>query len=569
MAINKFYFCWIAENETFGPSHHRNDENVFAFELEHTEGDYASLVLDVVNPKIGLLNPSRPKWCYFSVEKDGTVIPLFKGKILGVADDMAKDFVRITFLARSSNFPNQKATLADTLRVLPHYDPLWINEANRAEPDTVLEARTALFNIDRVTHAVTISDVINGEDGLIDFGTNIYHDDTNISYRSVTSRIDMTATVQWDQMAKGSVDLTNRVRQAFGGSVTSFTGDGLRKDWPRKGDNIGSGWKVGAGTFCERTGSYGTGVRNVLCGDKMYGFQYWPLHVGFVADYDVERSRSETISFTVVSDVQALITDPDESPIEVMNLSASDADQPIDPGGLYPVRESWQNTFFKTPRGVLSLQYLLNKARAKLLASARAIEVTCSVPFEMAMGVTTRHNARFEDPRIPGGEALGKVVGYTLSMSGDSGALQATVTIGCMCGKGTTVSAVPGTPSYVDDGYVSDGYQARFGEVDLTVQGDLGYTSFYDQPIADDGVNLNDLTAFNSVLSCVVSGTAAEQGLVLNRTFVDVQEAITALNDIYTLVGLSLRPLKAGPFQTNFNIQVTRLSVPKTIDLET
>ena len=38
-----FQFAWVGPAETaFGPEHEREDEEVFAFSLEHTEGDFAT-----------------------------------------------------------------------------------------------------------------------------------------------------------------------------------------------------------------------------------------------------------------------------------------------------------------------------------------------------------------------------------------------------------------------------------------------------------------------------------------------------------------------------------------------
>ncbi len=43
-----FQFAWVGPAETaFGPEHAREDEEVFAFSLEHTEGDFATLSIDI------------------------------------------------------------------------------------------------------------------------------------------------------------------------------------------------------------------------------------------------------------------------------------------------------------------------------------------------------------------------------------------------------------------------------------------------------------------------------------------------------------------------------------------
>ena len=47
-----FQFAWGGPAETtFTAAHAREDEEVFAFTLEHTEGDFATLCIDIRNPR--------------------------------------------------------------------------------------------------------------------------------------------------------------------------------------------------------------------------------------------------------------------------------------------------------------------------------------------------------------------------------------------------------------------------------------------------------------------------------------------------------------------------------------
>jgi hypothetical protein len=52
----------------------------------------------------------------------------------------------------------RKSTLAQTLKVAPFWDPIWVGADKRNDPDSVLEARSELWHIDRVTHDVTAVD---------------------------------------------------------------------------------------------------------------------------------------------------------------------------------------------------------------------------------------------------------------------------------------------------------------------------------------------------------------------------------------------------------------------------
>ena len=45
----------------------RVDEDVFAFELSHLEGEFATLTIEIRNPRVGLLKPGRMRWCWFGM----------------------------------------------------------------------------------------------------------------------------------------------------------------------------------------------------------------------------------------------------------------------------------------------------------------------------------------------------------------------------------------------------------------------------------------------------------------------------------------------------------------------
>ena len=55
-----FSFAWVDEGEPFVAS---NDEDVFAFDLSHLEGEFATLTVELKNPRVGLLASGRKRWC--------------------------------------------------------------------------------------------------------------------------------------------------------------------------------------------------------------------------------------------------------------------------------------------------------------------------------------------------------------------------------------------------------------------------------------------------------------------------------------------------------------------------
>lgn len=266
-----FYFAWVDPTDTeWDEDFVREDEEVFSVSLQHSEGDFPSLEVELINPRIGLLAPTRKQWCWLTYRrKNGTLVPLFHGRLVGVPQEMVQNIVKLVFVARPLNYEAQKEALAASLRVAPYWDEVWFNEEERADPDRVLEGRSALYHVDRVTNAVTISDIITGEDGQIDFTANqAFRDSIATSFSSSpASRCVVTAGVAWKQAGSGTIDLTRALISKFEeagppegliavnndtrvgqGMINVALGDALIDSWPKVGTNIGGGWSVGEGT---------------------------------------------------------------------------------------------------------------------------------------------------------------------------------------------------------------------------------------------------------------------------------------------------------------------------------
>src|SRR5688572_1486187 len=120
-----FYFAWVDKTDTtFLPEYQREDEPIYAFSLQQTEGDFASLEIDMRNPRVGLLTSSRKQWAWFAWRNpdDNIVYPLFFGRIVAVPQQMQDNIIRLTLVARPADYEDQLITLAETLRVAPYYD---------------------------------------------------------------------------------------------------------------------------------------------------------------------------------------------------------------------------------------------------------------------------------------------------------------------------------------------------------------------------------------------------------------------------------------------------------------
>lgn len=595
-----FYFAWVEPEETtFGPEHERVDEDIFAFELSHSEGEAPALLIDIRNPRIGLLNPGRKVWAwlaYNDTESTGGSVPLFFGRLIGVPEDLQDEVVRLEFLARPLDFDAQKSAHAETLKVTPYWDPIWLREEERSDPDSVLEARASRWHTDRVTHVVSASDMLSGEDGTINLGGDFFRDSLRQAYGPPPARkVHCVADVYWDQKAAGSVDLVPALLEAAAesgsvksGLIETYTGDGLARDWPTSGARIGGGWTVGASHVLRGEGIWlPEEFESIITFDLFrVDFPLWSFLPVLDVDYEVSRSRQEHLVFEIEADCQALLTDAGEA--EVISVAHSSRfisdliDPPFDSAGNgdMPIGDVRRRAYFPTERGKESLGWLIAFSVARLLERARAVEVSFQTTFQNGLDLSCRKNVFVEDARLPGGQAAGKVLGYTLSADGDSGELVCGVTIGCTIGQGGTVVEVEGDPTWVEAGWVEAGWQQTTGAIIMPIPGVITYEA--DDLLVepdDDGVDFFNLTPTNILRGEdsgfdgmeMVNGRDVQEDIINSFTegfWSDVRGAIAALNEVYSQFHFCLVPLTGGPFVTNYEITMSDLVVPKTIDLE-
>src|SRR3989304_5864200 len=104
-----FYFAWEDEGIPFAESvQAREDETIFSFTVEQSEGDFATLHIQIINPHIGLLSAGRKQWAWLSWYNGSEIIPEIlnpKGTCcLGDVNKVVKD----TFADLGSDFVAQK-----------------------------------------------------------------------------------------------------------------------------------------------------------------------------------------------------------------------------------------------------------------------------------------------------------------------------------------------------------------------------------------------------------------------------------------------------------------------------
>ena len=330
-----FLFAWVdPQDDVWDYSMARVDEEILSIDLKHEEGQIPTLEIEIRNPRIGLLNPSRKQWAWLAYQPpptapgpapflqaddfsglpygygsgsappdltpptvegtpeyvvdgyvqpgyqvyDGamvpltppvpatpppltspsgqqsytpslyipgtTIIPLFFGELLGVPTDLFAEKITLKFIARSMNYIDMKQAVAETLKIPGNYEPIFLDDKKRDDPDAILEGWSKLYHVDRTTLQVTASDVLVGEDGTTVFPESpaeqsaIYKSMKVKIGQAPLTNVQVQASVHWVQRSVNVVEGPDV-------TVSSYTGATFLSDWSgMHGKGLGGGWTV-------------------------------------------------------------------------------------------------------------------------------------------------------------------------------------------------------------------------------------------------------------------------------------------------------------------------------------
>jgi hypothetical protein len=595
---------------------------------------------------IGLLGPGRKIWAWFALDCGPDLIR-FRGRLVGVPTSIFEELVTLEFVARPIDLVAQKAALADSLRVLPYYDEVVIDPTRRTDPEVVLEGYSKIWHYDRETHVLTVSDEITGEDGLVEFdgaseGGKVLYDGLGLTLTSgPLARVDVSAEYTWTQSAQGSVDLTDYLidnwPESYQRHITSYT---LTADnWPKPGAGIGDGWIVADATA---SALYSTEVRSITTGSNLtvtFPDTSWfgpsshtttvtdtqsytdaPIGIGFPelvtsdvytaqkgsvsrnysgtaaflplnytavtlkAAYTGNRQCTEVVSFSLYADVQHVLTDPEDGEALLINdVKSVNLSEMIDTSA--PIGDPQRRSYIATDRGNRSLEHLIVLARAHLLQRARVVEIAFVPKLSRMPEITLRKNAFLIEPRV--GEALGKIIGYSLALDGSDGRIKCEVRIGCAIGHGGSAVAAGGTPTYCSVDYTGADYQQFTGRTVL-FDSSVGYQPPNANP-NDDGIEFLSVLRAQDVIQTglVVENPASVQAPILFQagefgsvpvSGADPEEMAkipaaraTAVNNAMkqceTRATFKLKSM-SRQFSSDYQVQVTDLYIPTGYDLE-
>jgi hypothetical protein len=580
---------------------------------------------------------------------DGINLVKFRGRLVGVPTSIIEELVTLEFVARPIDLVAQKDALAQTLRVLPYYDEVVIDKNRRTDPDVVLEGYSAIWHYDRETHVLTVSDEITGEDGLVEFDGasedgKVLYDGLGLTLTSgPLARVDVKAEFTWTQQAQGKVDLTqylvanwpNEPAYATPGTITSFsfTAD----NWPKAGAGLGDGWKAAettahavydlevhtntvdqsahvvvkgysitaSETFSrilvppgsipygeivtrdEGSATESTTSRNYAATSAVLPLNH--TRPTLLAGYTAARPCTERVLFSLVADVQHVLTDPEDGEaLRIDDVRSVNLSEPIGEGtGAYvPIGDPRRRSYIATARGNQSLEHLIALARAYMMKRARVVEIAFAPKLARMPEVTLRKNAFLAEPRV--GEALGKIIGYSLALDGSDGRINCEVRIGCAIGRGGSAIASGGEPTYCEIAYTGADYQQFTGRTSVLFDSSVGYQPPNADP-NDDGIDFLSALGANDVID---TGLSVENPPAMQRAHLatviwpggalaigsspeTVQDSVAAraeavnnaLKQVETSARFKLKSM-SREFATDYEIQITDLKIPAGYDLE-
>jgi hypothetical protein len=557
------------------------------------------------NP-IGLLGPGRKIWAWFALDCGPDLIR-FRGRLVGVPTSIFEELVTLEFVARPIDLVAQKAALAATLRVLPYYDEAVIDPTRRTDPEVVLEGYSKIWHYDREIDGEDGLVEFDGasEDGKVLYdglGLTL----TSGPLTRVDISAEYTWTQQAQGTVDLTKYLLSHWPGAGAYYITSFYLN--ESNWPKAGASLGDGWTVAESTafslfdYTSHTTTGGstmtvkypddgwsgptqvtttytetrTGVapppgsmyipgtttdtiqvtnqpadeggatytasysRNYSQNATYQVLQY--TAVTLLAGYAANRQCTELVKFSLFADVQHVLTDPDDGEALLINdIKSVNLSEPLGDGSL-PIGDARRRSYITTARGNQSLEHLIALARAHLLQRSRVVEIAVKPKLSRLPEITLRKNAFLVEPRI--GEALGKIIGYSVALNGTDGRIDCEVRIGCAIGRGGTAVAAGGEPTYATVDYTGADYQQFTGRTVL-----FDTSVGYEPPLADpndDGINFLAPVPVADVI--------------------DIPLTVTSLPEGGERATFKLKSM-TGEFSSDYGLQVTDLKIPTGYDL--
>lgn len=527
------YFAWSKKGERFDPEiHQRCDLDILKLTIDHREGEVAIATLVVPYVLMQLQDQHHA-----FISQGGKL--LFSGRLIALPVEIKDDLVSLELTAEPLDGNSQLQNLGLTLKEPPYWDTSFVDPLEQENPAEWLEGRSALFAWDRLTGEVCVSNLFEGRN-LVDFSSVFFSDSLKLHLAETPlSSLSVTVTAEWVQKGDGEISLGNKIASAFpGGMINTLTPQALETTWPKEGQRIGrSGyWVIQSGLRTvtpPRTrilDIYPTVTPEFMAWDEttqqpkpIRAHRFWMVGT-LILGWRYHQKRREIVKFTLSQKTQM------QGRIRPLSRSLNLRLQELipSPGG----------TFFLTRRGRQVVEHALERAQAHLAASARCLEVEFMIPFEAGFPLSMDYSVRLVDPRIPGGEVVGKVVAYQLYKDG----LKSYAWVRLAASIGVKINDFPFSN---DINYAQVDYGPTAIPVVYQTASGLFYENYAHQKPKEGIVETQNLTLHELIKDVLVSHTAEQQIQALQSQQYPINDNVKSnLEDIPTVISLDLLNLK-------------------------
>ncbi|MBX3487591.1 MAG: hypothetical protein KF798_06790 [Candidatus Paracaedibacteraceae bacterium] len=362
--------------------------------IDHREGRIP--VADLVLPATENL-PDRG-WAYIATDDRGGLEPLFKGQFSGIPKAIDEQTKRISLYATLTNLESSYQKVMRGVR-----DNQFVQSGKLFD---YLEFTTQLPCYNRLGSDFILSDLFKGRHQrtlnreILANSLKLQLSDTPLP------SVEVTLTKEWTQICRGEANLLPQIEAQFPqGRICTLSASGLLSSWPKTGQLLGrSGYAVVNSNLMTFTPSK-TGVLGhyPLKTPEIKGQVYkinW-LKGTLVVEWCYRQKRREIVTFTMMHKNRYL--ENTQRPPRTIKLRLTNGHT-----------ESVMSSFFDTPEGRDAVDQALDIARSHLAYSARALEITCQIPFVDGLDLTLDHNIKIIHSVIPQGEIQGKLVAYRL-----------------------------------------------------------------------------------------------------------------------------------------------------------
>lgn len=578
MKIGKIFFAYVNPLDTYDDTIHSvEDEDVFSLRISQSETEFARARVEIRNPSIGLLAPGRKQRVFISCEHGPDKKLLFAGRLVGFPLDIGENTVSVEFIAQPEDWFNTQQAFLQTLKVAPFYNPLFIPEEDRDKAEEILAARAALLHWDRMTGQVVLSDILQGSQ-FLDIGDEFFFDslETEIGDPPV-SRIVAEIEVQWLQLGVGEVNCGEPIRREFTNTITAspqintLTPLAFEAGW--NGVRIPRGYELVESQLTPVADAFGLIQENLRSGLALVSGMDYPTKTGATpatrqvsiprvwyegrlflkAEYS--QKRREIMHTVVTSETQNVSLSSDRTELLTARLqdpTALTQDEVLDVGKPSFFYEAGDLTSY----GRDAVEHIVLQAMARLKKAARAVEIQFDCAAEKILELTCDYTVKINDPRIPGAEAIGKVVGYTILIDGDTGSQFGQVKIACCLG---TAQDSIGSGDPIDETSYDN---VTGGPIQSAVFYELAAIPDIEIPVDVEAMETDDEYLIEEVI-------VEHSGHSQNVGWIAQAQPDVWLQDRRTRVEVELKSMNPEPeLYAEVEIDCSTLTLPRHINLE-